>query len=57
MSNKNKNGYKKAEQPVKKNKTYGNPVNTIWGKIIIFILAFAMCFGGLFTLIYYLVTM
>lgn len=55
MANKKYNNYnsKKNDTKNKKEKksTYGNPVNTVWGKIIIFVLAFVMCFGGLFALI------
>lgn len=58
MSNKKKNNYQVKKQDNKKNKetTLVNPVKTVWGKILIFILAFAMCFGGLFTLIYLIIT-
>lgn len=55
MADKKKNNYNNKKNDNKKikekKKTYGNPVNTVWGKIIIFVLAFAMCFGGLFGLI------
>ncbi len=55
MANKKKNNYnikKNDTEKIKEKKnSYGNPVNTLWGRIIIFVLAFAMCFGGLFGLI------
>ena len=40
------------EKKDKKTKAYKNPAKTLAGKIIIIILALAMAFGGLFSLIY-----
>lgn len=57
MAKKNKNTYKpKAVEKKAKEKTFRNPANSIWGKVIIAILALAMCFGGLITLIYLMIT-
>lgn len=54
---KNNNNYNKSkknkQQP--KQKVYQNPANRAWGKIIIAILAVAMCLGGLASLIYLIV--
>lgn len=56
MAKKNKNTYKpKTVEKEKKEKTFKNPANSIWGRIIIGILALAMCFGGLITLIYLII--
>lgn len=43
----------KSERLAKK---YRNPARTLIGKIIIIILALFMCFSGLATLIYYIIT-
>ncbi len=60
--NKNTKTYKSetnealVEKKDKTTKPYKNPASTLPGKIIIVILALFMAFGGLFTLIYYIVT-
>ena len=50
--NNNKNKVVKEE---KKKEKYVNPGSTTWGKVIIFILALAMCLGGLASVIYLIV--
>ena len=37
-------------------KSYQNPTKTIWGKVIILILALTMAFGSLISLIYLIAT-
>ena len=37
------------------NKPYKNPAKTVWGKIIITVLAILMAASGLITLIYFLI--
>ena len=52
MSKNNKNNnYNKNKKNDKAPKPYKNPANTLWGKIIICILALAMALSGLITLI------
>ncbi len=60
--NKNEKTYREqkieelTEKKDKKTKAYRNPASTLAGKIIIIVLALVMAFGGLFSLIYYLVS-
>lgn len=54
---KSKNSFsQKYEQDKTKKKRYNNPTKTIVGKILIVILALAMVFGIVFSLIYAIVT-
>ncbi|MGM9968989.1 MAG: hypothetical protein ACI35S_01165 [Anaeroplasma sp.] len=55
MSKNNKNSKKNTKDDKKKNKAYKNPATTLWGKIIILILALAMCLSGLISLIYLII--
>ncbi len=50
-----KNSNKKDVEKKEKEKVYRNPATTRWGKILIFILAALMLFGGLTALIITLV--
>lgn len=53
-NNKNKND-NKTSQNNKPKKPFTNPINHLWGKIIVWVLAIAMAGAGLFTIIYQLV--
>ena len=53
--NNNKNTKKNVIKNDNKEKKYVNPGSTKWGKVIIFILAIAMCLGGLASVIYLIV--
>ncbi len=53
--NNNYNKNKKNKQTKPQEKKFVNPASRAWGKIIIAILAIAMCLGGLASLIYLIV--
>lgn len=55
MAKNNNYNKSKKNKPQAKQKVYQNPANRPWGKIIIAILAIAMCLGGLASLIYLIV--
>lgn len=55
MAKNNNYNKSKKNKPQTKQKVYQNPANRPWGKIIIAILAIAMCLGGLASLIYLIV--
>lgn len=54
---KNNKKYKEKNDTKNGNKavTFKNPATKLWGKIIITILALAMCLGGLLSLIFLIV--
>ncbi len=52
---KNNNYNKKNKQKKEKEKKFVNPASRLWGKILITILALAMCLGGLASLIYLII--